>query len=234
MFIILITYRATGVQYFRRDEMIELLENIKEYMKNNDVEYKIIICEQNNNDLFNKGVLYNISFLESEKYFKYFKKYIMINVDYRFNHDFEFPKEYLLNNNGFYDIYTVSEYLPLLGGCCIFDPVSYLLINGFPNNIYGWGGEDMAIFRRIHNRGIHYNRTLLNIGIIKDNSGWNVGDEERNVNNDRDINIINTEKAKNDPIPKNGLDTCYYNIDGYGEFHNGDSIIHLLASFDFK
>ena len=42
------------------------------------------------------------------------------------------------------------------------------------------------------------------------------------------------EKAKYDNIFKNGLDNCSYNIDGYGEFHDGDRITHYLSSFDYK
>jgi len=179
-------------------------------------------------------MLYNIAFLESEKKYKCFKRYVMINVDYRFNNDINFPKEYLLSNNGFIDIYTVSRDIPILGGCCSVDPISYLLTNGFPNNIYGWGGEDWAILRRIFQRGLIYNNTLLNSGLVYDHSGWYVKDKERTINNDYDTNQINMDKAKYDNIFKNGLDNCSYNIDGYGEFHDGDRITHYLSSFDYK
>lgn len=234
MFIFIVTYRARGTQQFRRDELINFLDNFRKYMKKNNVNYKLIITEQNNDDPFNRGALYNIGFLESEKRFKFFKKYIMANVDFTFNEDIEFPSDFLLFNNGFIDIYTIGENLPIIGACFCVDPLSYLLTNGFPIDFYGWGGEDFAVFNRIRQRRVPYNRSILNIGIIKDESGWVIDNKETIVNNDYDTNQRNISKANNDRIFGNGLDKCYYDLIGYGEFHNNSNIIHLIVSFDFK
>jgi len=274
MFIFLITYRAHGVQQFRRKELIDMLENIKTYftplknsirtaddsstvlpdtdldgaprrgadsnlhwynMKSNDIgEYKILICEQNNDMLFNKGILYNAGFLEAEKIFNKCidRRYFMINVDYRFNMDHVFPKDYLKSKIGFIDIYLVDKNAyNFIGGCSCVDPYTYKLLNGYPNDIYGWGGEDWALMRRIREKGVLYDRSILNNGLIIDNSGWAIHNAETTVDNDYDTNQRNMRKALQDPIENNGLDNCHYKVDGYGEFHNGDVIHHIMVSF---
>jgi hypothetical protein len=236
MFIFIIIYRATGNQYFRRDEIQILLQNLEKYLLLNSIcLFKIIISEQNNDDPFNRGFLYNSAFLETEKIVKTNRTYIMLNCDYIFNMDIPFPKSFLLSKKGFVDIYSVSDFHPILGGCCSFDPESFILCNGFPNNIYGWGGEDWAILRRIRENNVPYDVSIRNTGIVNDNSGWATKNEKTTINNDQKLNQINISKAMDNPINNNGLDNCYYVIDSYGEFNNDDkNIVHFLFSFDYK
>ena len=59
MHIILISYRARGAQQFRRNQLINTLVNFKTYFEKNNVEYKILISEQNDDNRFNRGLLLN-------------------------------------------------------------------------------------------------------------------------------------------------------------------------------
>jgi len=233
MFIFLIPYRSRGGQKFRRNEIINLLDNLQTYLNvNNVLDFKIIVSEQNNDDLFNRGILYNTSFIEAVKIFTPNNIFIMLNCDYTFNLNIPFCKEFLLSKRGFIDIYSVSEDIPLLGGCCSFDAVSYIHCNGFPNDIYGWGGEDLAILRRIRENNIPYDVSIRNTGIIKDNSGWVIKNKNTTVINNEEHNLKNVYKALNDSIGNNGLNTCQYIIDNVGEFHNLDkNVYHFLFSF---
>ena len=55
MFVFLISYRARGNQTFRKEQLSYLIENINKYFNLHSLEYKIVICEQNDDDKFNRG-----------------------------------------------------------------------------------------------------------------------------------------------------------------------------------
>ena len=222
MFIFLIAYRARHIQPFRREQLITLINNINEYFTKSQIEYRIIICEQNDDGKFNKGLLLNAAFLESEQLFDAPKKYFHMNVDYTFDVNWEFPSELLSFEKGFIDLHRPDE--NLLGGACVFDYESYKQTNGFPNDIAGWGGEDIAIYNRIHQKTIpiYYLRGISCAGFIKE-------DHINKLYTDMSNNIKNMELAKRDDIETNGLTTCVYKIKDVGEFHNGLNIFHYLV-----
>ena len=76
------------------------------------------------------------------------KQYFHMNVDCAFNLSRKYPQKLLDFDKGIIDLHKYHE-LPTLGSACIFDADSYKLINGFPNDLEGWGGEDWAIYNRI-------------------------------------------------------------------------------------
>lgn len=222
MFIFLIAYRARGIQQFRRNQLSLFIDNIHSYFSKNNIEYKILICEQNDDEKFNRGKLLNIAFLESEKLFNFPKKYFHMNIDYLFNLNRDFPLEILNFNNGFIDFYRPPY--DVLGGGCLFDPESYNTINGFPNDLFGWGGEDWAIYNRVikKNISIFYPNNLINSGFIIENN------DDKQVT-DTTNNEKNMELAKRDDINTNGLSSCIYTVNNNGEFHNENNIYHYLV-----
>ena len=222
MFIFLVAYRARDNQSFRREQLRELIENINVYFTKNNIEYKIMICEQNDSNRFNRGKLLNIAFLASEKIFNFPKKYFHMNTDYKFDLNREFPQEILNLNKGVIDLHRPPY--DVLGAACVFDPDSYSKINGFPNDLLGWGGDDWAIYNRLvrSNVPIFYPKDLTNSGfIIENNDDKRVTDTS---NNDRNMML-----AKRNDINTNGLTTCSYKVRDVGEFHNEINIFHLLV-----
>lgn len=221
MFIFLIPYRARTIQPFRREQLSILIQNIDTYFVKHNKEYKIFICEQNDDALFNRGKLLNVAFLESEKHFNYPKNYFHMNTDYLIDIHRDFPSE-ILDVKGVIDIYKPP--FPLLGSACVFDPESYKTINGFPNDLIGWGGDDWAIYNRLIkcNIPIFYPEHLSNSGFIIDNfEDIPYKDSSRNEHN----LFLST---RND-IKTNGLSTCEYTIKSIGEFHNENNIYHYLV-----
>ena len=222
MFIFLVAYRARDNQYFRREQLRELIENINAYFTKNNIEYKIMICEQNDSNRFNRGKLLNVAFLACEKGFNFPKKYFHMNTDYKFDLNREFPQEILNLNKGVIDLHRPPY--DVLGAACVFDPDSYSKINGFPNDLLGWGGDDWAIYNRLvrSNVPIFYPKDLTNSGfIIENNDDKRVTDTS---NNDRNMML-----AKRNDINTNGLTTCSYKVRDVGEFHNEINIFHLLV-----
>jgi beta-1,4-galactosyltransferase 1 len=221
MFIFLVAYRARGLQKFRRDQLSSLIENIDTYFNKNNIQYKIFICEQNDDDKFNRGKLLNIAFLESEKLFNFSKKYFHMNTDYLFDLNRNFPAEILNLTTGVIDLHKPP--FNVLGAACVFDPETYNIINGFPNDLLGWGGDDWAIYNRLikKNVSIFYPKNLTNSGFIIENN-------DDKIYTDISNNIKNMNLAKRDDINTNGLSSCIYKINSKGEFHNENNIYHYL------
>lgn len=221
MFVFLVPYRARGVQTFRKQQIITMIENIKMYFTEHNVEYKIVIMEQNDDNYFNRGLLLNAAFLEGEKLETDTKKYLHFNVDYTIMLDHPFPSEFLDTIHGFIDLHRPP--FPVLGAACIFDAESYKKCNGFPNDLHGWGGDDWAIYNRIVEKDIpcYTPASLFNSGFVR---------EARMPDGilDSSQNSKNIELSMRKDTDSNGVSTCVYTIDGNGEFHNGTTIYHYL------
>jgi len=120
--------------------------------------FKVVVVEQEKGKQFNRGKLLNIGFTEYKHKTEYF-----------FTHDVDIlPKESCAK-----DIYTKTGFDVLriftgnpqsLGGVCKFEHDSVFIVNGLPNNIWGWGIEDRAFFYRysILERTISPNLTRRN------------------------------------------------------------------------
>ena len=110
---------------------------------------KVVVVEQNEGKLFNRGALLNVAFKEYENKTNYF-----------FTHDVDLnptqkciEEHYIqeVNDNDVLGIYTSQ--CNTLGGIIKMKDSTIHKINGFPNNIWGWGCEDKAL----QNRTEYYN-----------------------------------------------------------------------------
>lgn len=220
MFVFLTPYRATGVQTFRRNEIIRMLDNVKTYFAKHSVELRVVIAEQNDNEKFNRGLLLNAAFLEAEKLFPEAKAFLHFNVDYTINISRPFPQELHEFTSGFIDLHRPG--FPVLGAACVFDRQSYRTIGGFPNDLIGWGGDDWAIYNRIVNKRVPiYTPTgLYNSGFVVE---YNEKFAVDTVNNEKNMSL-----STRDDSDTNGVSTCTYSYDGVGEFHDGAIVHHFL------
>ena len=103
---------------------------------------KIVVVEQNEGKLFNRGAVLNVAFKEYKNKTKYF-----------FTHDVDInpTKEavqgiYTRDNIDIYRIYSAHQMS--LGGVIKVQHDTMININGFPNYIWGWGIEDRALYFR--------------------------------------------------------------------------------------
>jgi len=151
--IILIPYRS------REKHLDYFIKNTVPLLKKHLENLKIIVIEQANDKLFNRGLLLNIGFKE--------------NLDYEnalyFTHDVDVnPKEetiinYYKNNlpdtNTIKGIYTSR--FGTLGGIICFLKEPFLKINGFPNNFWGWGVEDRVLQNRAEFHKLNIPKNIL-------------------------------------------------------------------------
>jgi hypothetical protein len=125
---------------------------IRKHLKNT----KVIVVEQEKGKLFNRGMMLNIGFHEYQS--KYF---ITQDVDINPTEKciiYYYNKE--VNDNNVLGIYT--SHCNTLGGIIKIKKKDLYKINGFPNDIWGWGSEDKALQNRSEYYGLKKITNLLN------------------------------------------------------------------------
>jgi len=148
--IIIIPYRnrKEHLDLFIKD-VIPLFEK---YLK----PFKLVIVEQDEGKLFNRGMLLNIGFNEYKDKSKFF-----------LSHDVDiYPNEKCIKElytkqeeNNIVGIYTSQ--CNTLGGIIKFTSNHFQKLNGFPNNFWGWGVEDKALQNRVEYMKIQVNKNIL-------------------------------------------------------------------------
>lgn len=221
---ILIPYRARGENLFRKEQLCLFIKHMKEYMlsEHPNIKYKLIIIEQNNDHPFNRGILLNIGFIEREKEVdEHIKYYIHHNCDLFPKIHFQPKLDYSFTPiNEVRDIYGYSGGI---GGIAIFNRLTYLKVNGFPNDYFYWGAEDTTLQNRCKSNQIHIMRPTYNIGI-----------NEEQHSRDGSHNCINLQKSSKDNQSNNGLTTCKYTcIQNDNSEFDQDNIIHYLTDFEY-
>jgi len=132
------------IPYRDREEHLKYFKNnaiplLKKYIP----DIKIIVAEQVAGKPFNRGKLLNAGILE----------YVASNDSYIITHDVDaIPSEALIKQ--YYTIKPkevlrlVSPHSASFGGIMKFNKDVFIKMNGYPNDIWGWGIEDRALFYR--------------------------------------------------------------------------------------
>jgi hypothetical protein len=114
----------------------------------------VLVVEQNNDGRkFNRGAVLNAGYLYATEHMPHIDTFVFHDVD------IIIPPEIVNRYYGRCDDYRIlhlgnlvkdMEYNPPFGRVIRFSKKAFQQINGFPNNFYGWGGEDDALAFRIH------------------------------------------------------------------------------------
>jgi hypothetical protein len=179
---ICIPYRARGDNLFRRDHLKEFYKCITKFLKN--ISFKLVVLEQNNNLPFNRGLLLNVGFLECEKQ-------VNSKIKYYCHHNCDLLPEDSTLDYSYTCIKSIRDlfgYHSGLGGICIINRNDFRNINGFCNNMWAWGSEDLCIKQRADKQNIKVIRTQYNSGVkefshIRDGSSNSINSEKINNNN---------------------------------------------------
>lgn len=212
---IIVPYMDNDAQE-RAPQLKKFIEHFKKFLKG--LKYQIFIIEQSQfstnkyGGKFNRGKILNIGIQRA------------INLKYNviIAHDVDiYPKENMLPyytcipkypnhiGNVWKTKYTKWEFV---GGIMSMTPEQLKKTNGYPNDFWGWGGEDDAL----------YNRITKTMGkILKPDSG-NVNEWEHNNTPPDKVNIEKKENILSDLInwKKDGLNSLKFyinNIEDFGE-----------------
>jgi hypothetical protein len=199
--VIIIPYRAREkhLQYFIENN-VPLLQK---YIPNG----KVVIIEQDwNNKLFNRGCLLNIGVKEYEN-----KTVHCMTHDVDINPFEETIIKYYVDpipENTIKGIYT--SVCNTLGGIIKLQSKTFFDINGFPNNIWGWGHEDKALQNRAEFKKVNITKNILNNDPNQKNYLLRFNDIDDRVPC-RNVNYFN-KKSGEQEISSNGLNDLQYKI----------------------
>lgn len=175
---------------------------------NNKVNYKIIFVEQANDKPFNRAKLLNVGFLENKEndYFC-FHDIDMLPTDEKCDYTFL---------NGVCKLsYYISQFnfIPRpdneLGGVTLIDKESFIKVNGYSNEYWGWGVEDEDFATRCRIKNIPFSvRTGKYFSLFHKPNGDTYGDIPSS------FTIKNREyyKTLNDNMFDSGINNIDYKI----------------------
>jgi hypothetical protein len=147
----------------RWDHLKEFKRKITSYLTRKNIDYEIIIVNQDNAKLFNRGMLLNIGF----KYAQELKcDYVVfhdvdmlpIHVDYSYsNHPIHLATGFR-ESEGDSDGELFDEYF---GGVTLFPMSDFIKIDGYSNRYWGWGFEDTDLLFRCKIKNIELNELKI-------------------------------------------------------------------------
>jgi hypothetical protein len=152
---IIIPFRDTYKTGERTEELQILCSRIREICELNEQEYEIYVIVQDDDQLFNKGILINAgAFLADCDYF------ILHDVDNIpiMDHNIYRYREFTGNIVWKRDDETFTDTDDHFGDVVFFKKEDFLRINGISNMYYGWGFEVSNTPRRLEKYGITYKR----------------------------------------------------------------------------
>ncbi|KFM80764.1 Beta-1,4-N-acetylgalactosaminyltransferase bre-4, partial [Stegodyphus mimosarum] len=156
----------------RLEHLTTLLHTLHPLLQRQLIEYRVYVVEQFGNDTFNKGVLMNAGVREALKDSDFhcfvFHDVDMIPEDDRNMYTCPFmPRHMSVAVDKFN--YTLP-YTMLVGGVFAIKLEHFLMVNGYSNLYWGWGGEDDDMAYRIKYRKLEIIRppeTLARYSMIK-------------------------------------------------------------------
>ncbi|XP_062920522.1 beta-1,4-galactosyltransferase 2 isoform X1 [Mobula hypostoma] len=135
-------------------------------LRRQKINYGIYIINQQGEGMFNRAKLLNIGYMEVLKDGEYdcfvFSDVDLIPMDDRnLYHCYDQPRHFAIAMDKFGFRLPYSGYF---GGVSGLSREQFLKINGFPNEYWGWGGEDDDIYNRITLKGMKVSRPDSRIG----------------------------------------------------------------------
>ena len=202
----------------RFEHLKQFKQHIVTYLDINGYDnYEIIIVEQDNAKLFNRGMLLNIGFKEAKKLkcdYVVFHDVDMLPVDVDYSHS-DTPIHLATNNIPFESYF---------GGITLFPSELFEKINGFSNLYWGWGFEDDDLRYRCIKNYIPFQNIIADTFTNKILPIFNGVDAYATI-----PNIINYNRSFKIQLDIN-LDRVIYNINKQFDIFP----ILTIPGYDFK
>ncbi len=195
-------------QYFARDKL------------DKEIDYRVLFVEQTAQKPFNRGLLKNIGFLLLEK-----------ETDYICFHDIDYLPiwaDYSAVNRPTAIVWYGAERRPIApgksdrvlqhslehfyGGAVLIDNKSFRSVDGYANDYWGWGYEDLDLKSRFDQRGVTWDRRKgTYMALDHDNEGFRPGGGSTAISQVNRKQYVARYHEKTAP-PGPGLDQVRYSI----------------------
>ncbi|KAK1334385.1 hypothetical protein QTO34_005389 [Cnephaeus nilssonii] len=192
----------------RQEHLKYWLYYLHPILQRQQLDYGIYVINQAGESTFNRAKLLNVGFQEALKDYDYncfvFSDVDLIPMDDRNAYRcFSQPRHIsvAMDKFGF-----SLPYVQFFGGVSALSKQQFLTINGFPNNYWGWGGEDDDIFNRLVFKGMSISRPNAVVG--KCRMIRHSRDKKNEPNPQRFDRIAHTKET----MLSDGLNTLTYKV----------------------
>uniref|UniRef100_A0A8C4YPB4 Beta-1,4-galactosyltransferase n=1 Tax=Gopherus evgoodei TaxID=1825980 RepID=A0A8C4YPB4_9SAUR len=200
---------AIIIPFRNRDEHLKYwLYYLHPILQRQQLDYGVYVINQDGEETFNRAKLLNIGFEEALKEYDYdcfvFSDVDLVPMDDRNIYKcYSQPRHLSVSMDKFGFRLPYNQYF---GGVSALSKEQFLKINGFPNNYWGWGGEDDDIYNRLYFKGMRISRPDAVIG--KCRMIRHARDRNNEPNPQRFDRIAHTRETMN----SDGLNTLSYKV----------------------
>lgn len=187
----------------RESHLSEFIPYMERVLKEAEIPFEIIIVHQGDNKGFNRAKLLNIGYKENPNFDYYaFHDVDMLPLDSDYNY-IEGPTHLASMAEQFgYKL----PYEGYFGGVTLFDKESFVKVNGYSNDYWGWGAEDDDIL---------YRCVIMGVETFRKNCRYKSLDHDRNIEQIPYLNNVNKlRNFQNSPtleaIMSDGISTLSY------------------------
>ncbi|XP_035280921.1 beta-1,4-galactosyltransferase 1 isoform X1 [Anguilla rostrata] len=200
---------AIIIPFRNRDEHLKFwLYYLHPILQRQQLDYGVYIINQHGDEVFNRAKLLNVGYMEALKDYDYdcfvFSDVDLIPMDDRNIYScFSQPRHLSVSMDKFRFRLPYNQYF---GGVSSMSKQQFLRINGFPNNYWGWGGEDDDIYNRLSSKGMSISRPSGAVGkcrMIRHDR-----DKQNEPNPQRFDRIAHTRETMN----RDGINSLTYEV----------------------
>ncbi|XP_076829690.1 beta-1,4-galactosyltransferase 2 [Brachyhypopomus gauderio] len=177
-------------------------------LRRQKIDYGIYIINQLGDGTFNRAKLLNVGYTEALRDAQYdcfiFSDVDLIPMDDRnLYHCYDQPRHFAIAMDKFGFRLPYAGYF---GGVSGLSKKQFLKINGFPNEYWGWGGEDDDIYNRITLNGMKVSRPDVRIG------RYRMIKHERDKHNEPNPQRFNKIQNTKNTMRKDGISSLTYRL----------------------
>ncbi|CAL8358021.1 unnamed protein product [Merluccius merluccius] len=200
---------AIIIPFRKREEHLKFwLYYLHPILQRQQLDYGVYIINQDGTETFNRAKLLNVGYMEALKDYDYgcfvFSDVDLIPMDDRNTYKcFEQPRHLSVSMDKFGFRLPYYQYF---GGVSSMSKEQFLKINGFPNNYWGWGGEDDDIYNRVTSRGMSISRPSGAVGNCR------MIRHDRDKKNEPNPQRFNRLAHTRESMGKDGINSLAYKV----------------------
>lgn len=191
----------------REQHLVKFVPHMEKFLKNEKIPFEILIIEQGDNKEFNRAKLLNVGYAEFPDFDYYaFHDVDMLPVDS--DYSYVDGPTHLASRAEQFD-YKLP-YDGYFGGVTLFDKESFVKINGYSNEYWGWGAEDDDVLLRC---------SIMGIGTFRKDCKYRSLSHERKIDSVpywTNVNRLRSFQSNPTPeaISRDGISTLKYKKTG--------------------